>query len=105
MGTAAGCWDGALFICSDCVGADLRFDRHHSQLVHWQVSSDYEHPSRHHCVYVLHLVAVFNLDVCVRHLLLHAAKLLAELPVSCIFPLVFGGVVYPFTGLNPKPSR
>lgn len=34
-----------------------------------------------------------------------AAKLLAELPVSCMFPLVFGGVVYPFTGLNPKPSR
>lgn len=36
---------------------------------------------------------------------LPAAKLLAELPVSCVFPLVFGGVVYPFTGLNPKPSR
>jgi hypothetical protein len=25
--------------------------------------------------------------------------------VSCIFPLVFGGVVYPFTGLNSKPIR
>eukprot|EP00878_Enallax_costatus_P000531 GHUV01000626.1.p2 GENE.GHUV01000626.1~~GHUV01000626.1.p2 ORF type:complete len:325 (+),score=108.41 GHUV01000626.1:3181-4155(+) len=34
-----------------------------------------------------------------------SAKLLAELPVSCIFPLVFGGVVYPFTGLNPKPAK
>jgi hypothetical protein len=34
-----------------------------------------------------------------------AAKLLAELPVSCIFPLVFGAVVYPFTGLNSKPAR
>eukprot|EP00879_Flechtneria_rotunda_P017959 GHRR01018823.1.p1 GENE.GHRR01018823.1~~GHRR01018823.1.p1 ORF type:complete len:592 (+),score=216.60 GHRR01018823.1:138-1913(+) len=33
------------------------------------------------------------------------AKLLAELPVSCVFPLVFGGMVYPFTGLNPKPNR
>jgi hypothetical protein len=47
---------------------------------------------------------------CCRHariciILLPAAKLLAELPVSCVFPLVFGGVVYPFTGLNPKPSR
>lgn len=37
--------------------------------------------------------------------LLPAAKLLAELPVSCIFPLVFGAVVYPFTGLNPNPVR
>uniref|UniRef100_A0A383W6T5 ABC transporter domain-containing protein n=1 Tax=Tetradesmus obliquus TaxID=3088 RepID=A0A383W6T5_TETOB len=34
-----------------------------------------------------------------------SAKLLAELPVSCVFPLVFGVVVYPFTGLNPKPVR
>jgi hypothetical protein len=37
--------------------------------------------------------------------LLYVAKLLAELPVSCIFPLVFGGVVYPLTGLNPKLTR
>jgi hypothetical protein len=37
--------------------------------------------------------------------ILLAAKLLAELPVSCVFPLVFGAVVYPFTGLNSKPIR
>lgn len=33
------------------------------------------------------------------------AKLLAELPVSAVFPAVFGGVVYPLTGLNPNPWR
>lgn len=33
------------------------------------------------------------------------AKLLAEFPVSCLFPLLFGGVVYPLTGLNRKPLR
>lgn len=34
-----------------------------------------------------------------------AAKLVAELPVGALFPLLFGVVVYPLTGLNPKPSR
>ena len=34
-----------------------------------------------------------------------AAKLAAELPVGAIFPLLFGVVVYPMAGLNPKPSR
>jgi len=33
------------------------------------------------------------------------AKLVAELPVGAIFPLLFGTVVYPLTGLNPRPSR
>ncbi len=33
------------------------------------------------------------------------AKLTAELPVGAVFPLLFGLVVYPLTGLNPKPSR
>ena len=30
-----------------------------------------------------------------------AAKLLAEVPVSAVFPLLFGAVVYPLCGLNP----
>ena len=34
-----------------------------------------------------------------------AAKLLAELPISAIFPLLFGVTVYPLTGLNPDPKR
>ena len=33
------------------------------------------------------------------------AKLAAELPVGAVFPLLFGAVVYPLTGLNPRPSR
>eukprot|EP00798_Chlamydomonas_sp_ICE-L_P003922 gene3922-13996_t len=33
------------------------------------------------------------------------AKLAAELPVGAIFPLIFGALVYPFTGLNPSPTR
>mmetsp|Transcript_19242 Transcript_19242/g.58081 ORF Transcript_19242/g.58081 Transcript_19242/m.58081 type:complete len:689 (-) Transcript_19242:421-2487(-) len=33
------------------------------------------------------------------------AKLAAELPVGAMFPLLFGVVVYPLTGLNPNPSR
>ena len=33
------------------------------------------------------------------------AKLVAELPVGAVFPLLFGAVVYPLTGLNPRPSR
>lgn len=33
------------------------------------------------------------------------AKLMAELPVGAFFPLVFGSVVYPLCGLNPKLSR
>ena len=35
----------------------------------------------------------------------NSAKLLAELPVGAFFPLVFGSVVYPLCGLNPKPAR
>ncbi|KAF8057645.1 FUM1 [Scenedesmus sp. PABB004] len=34
-----------------------------------------------------------------------SAKLLAELPVSCVFPLVFGAVVYPVTGLDLRPAK
>lgn len=34
-----------------------------------------------------------------------AAKLAAELPVGAIFPLLFGTVVYPMTGLNPSTAR
>lgn len=34
-----------------------------------------------------------------------AAKLVAELPVSAFFPLAFGSVVYPMTGLHPTLSR
>eukprot|EP00197_Chlamydomonas_leiostraca_P006364 CAMPEP_0202866206 /NCGR_PEP_ID=MMETSP1391-20130828/7260_1 /ASSEMBLY_ACC=CAM_ASM_000867 /TAXON_ID=1034604 /ORGANISM="Chlamydomonas leiostraca, Strain SAG 11-49" /LENGTH=699 /DNA_ID=CAMNT_0049546135 /DNA_START=95 /DNA_END=2194 /DNA_ORIENTATION=- len=34
-----------------------------------------------------------------------AAKLLAELPIGAVFPLLFGCVVYPLTGLNPDPRR
>lgn len=33
------------------------------------------------------------------------AKLAAELPMSALFPAIFGAIVYPLTGLNPKPSR
>lgn len=33
------------------------------------------------------------------------AKLAAELPIGAIFPALFGAVVYPATGLNPKMSR
>lgn len=33
------------------------------------------------------------------------AKLAAELPVGALFPLLFGSVVYPLTGLNPHPAR
>ena len=33
------------------------------------------------------------------------AKLAAELPIGAIFPALFGAVVYPSTGLNPKFSR
>eukprot|EP00898_Chlorokybus_atmophyticus_P002073 jgi/Chlat1/2867/Chrsp195S03022 len=34
-----------------------------------------------------------------------AAKLAAELPVGALFPLLFGAIVYPLTGLNPSPAR
>ena len=34
-----------------------------------------------------------------------AAKLVAELPVSAFFPLAFGSVVYPMTGLHPTLKR
>lgn len=33
------------------------------------------------------------------------AKLVAELPAGAFFPLAFGAVVYPMTGLHPKPER
>lgn len=34
-----------------------------------------------------------------------ASKLLAELPISAIFPAIFGAVVYPMAGLNKNASR
>ena len=34
-----------------------------------------------------------------------AAKLLAESPVSAVFPLIFGALLYPAAGLHPKLSR
>jgi hypothetical protein len=34
-----------------------------------------------------------------------AAKLAAELPVGAFFPLAFGAVVYPMTGLHPSLGR
>ena len=34
-----------------------------------------------------------------------AAKLAAELPVGAFFPLAFGAVVYPMTGLHPSIGR
>lgn len=34
-----------------------------------------------------------------------AAKLAAELPISAVYPLLFGAIVYPITGLNPNPLR
>ena len=34
-----------------------------------------------------------------------AAKLVAELPVGAFFPLAFGAVAYPMTGLNPTLDR
>lgn len=33
------------------------------------------------------------------------AKLAAELPVGALFPLLFGGIVYPLTGLQPSILR
>jgi ABC-type multidrug transport system permease subunit len=33
------------------------------------------------------------------------SKLAAELPIGAIFPALFGAVVYPATGLNPRLSR
>ena len=33
------------------------------------------------------------------------AKLLAESPVGALFPLLFGAMLYPSTGLNPRLSR
>ena len=33
------------------------------------------------------------------------AKLAAELPLSALFPLIFGTLVYPATGLHPRLSR
>lgn len=33
------------------------------------------------------------------------SKLAAELPVGALFPALFGCLVYPATGLNPKPRR
>lgn len=34
-----------------------------------------------------------------------ASKLAAELPVGSLFPMLFGAVVYPCTGLAPKPVK
>lgn len=34
-----------------------------------------------------------------------ASKLLAELPIAACFPLAFGALVYPLTGLNPAAGR
>jgi hypothetical protein len=51
------------------------------------------------------LAAVPALHPANEHQTNDTAKLLAELPVSCVFPLVFGGIVYPATGLSPKPIR
>ena len=33
------------------------------------------------------------------------AKLTAESPIGALFPLLFGAIVYPATGLHPKLSR
>ena len=33
------------------------------------------------------------------------AKLLAESPIGALFPLLFGALLYPTTGLHPKTSR
>ena len=33
------------------------------------------------------------------------AKLAAESPIGALFPLLFGCLLYPTTGLNPKASR
>jgi ABC-type multidrug transport system permease subunit len=33
------------------------------------------------------------------------AKLLAELPIGAIFPVLFGIITYPLCGLNPHPTR
>jgi len=33
------------------------------------------------------------------------AKLAAESPIGAVFPLLFGCLLYPTTGLNPKLSR
>lgn len=33
------------------------------------------------------------------------SKLIAELPVGALFPILFGFITYPTTGLNPKKSR
>ncbi|CAN0405353.1 unnamed protein product [Discosporangium mesarthrocarpum] len=33
------------------------------------------------------------------------SKLIAELPVSALFPNIFGGILYRMTGLNPKRER
>lgn len=32
-------------------------------------------------------------------------KLIAELPITSFFPVLFGSVLYPMTGLNPSPAR
>lgn len=33
------------------------------------------------------------------------AKLIAESPIGAVFPLLFGALLYPSTGLHPKASR
>lgn len=33
------------------------------------------------------------------------AKLAAESPIGAVFPLLFGALLYPTTGLHPKASR
>lgn len=33
------------------------------------------------------------------------AKLAAESPIGALFPLLFGALLYPSAGLNPKASR
>ena len=33
------------------------------------------------------------------------AKLAAELPIGALFPAAFAALVYPATGLNPRPKR
>jgi ABC-2 type transporter len=33
------------------------------------------------------------------------SKLAAELPIGALFPLLFGSLVYPATGLNASASR
>ena len=33
------------------------------------------------------------------------SKMIAELPISALFPTIFGAILYPMTGLHPKRDR